>query len=753
MAKPQSSSEGRFPRWLSEVLAIILIVLGVISLLILMGFSSGTLSDIWYDLARQAFGMVGAAALSLILITFGGVILASRALPDLRLRWGHVTGIEIAYVSALALLHILHPDPEPHALALEGGGGGMIGWALSTLIVDISTPFFGLLIFGLLFLTGALITIGKSPAEWKALGIGLARRVRHLRGKLNPKSVPRVSPRPESAEEEDEEAISLRSPGAPGDRRSIVPKDWIQLELPYETRSSYKDSDGQYNFQVDDLEERRRRAISIQNTMLPPMDMLVDRPLERPPDEVINDAALTIEERLEDFGIEVEVVGVKVGPAVTQFAVSPFTEHVTPGGDVITNRVRVGQIAQRSNDLALALSAPRLRIQAPVPGHSYVGIEVPNPVPSIVSLRPVMESEAFFKVRSVLALPLGRDVAGAPVVADLAQMPHLLIAGTTGSGKSVAISSMLTALVMTNTPEEVNFVLLDPKRVELMRFQGLPHLVGPIETDLEDIVEAMRWLTSEMDRRYNVLEESRSRHIRAYNQKMRKAGEPPMPYIVVMVDEIGDLMMAVGDITESLLTRLAQMARAIGIHLVVATQRPSVDVITGLIKANFPARISFAVASNTDSRVILDTPGAETLLGRGDMLFQPPEAAGPTRIQGCWVSDDEVQRVVEYWEEWERGEIEAGRRDKRSGSAPWTRAFTRREILAREDPKLEDAIALISERKTISTSGLQRRLSVGYPRAARLMDMLEELGMVGDQPSGGKPRDVLLRKNRRKRKE
>ena len=314
-------------------------------------------------------------------------------------------------------------------------------------------------------------------------------------------------------------------------------------------------------------------------------------------------------------------------------------------------KVRVAQIASLSRDLALALSADRLRIEAPVPGRPYVGIEVPNTRSAMVRLRPILESDAFNKINSPLAIALGRDVSGSPVVADLARMPHLLIAGTTGSGKSVCIAAITACLVMNNTPEDLRLVMADPKMVELVRFNGLPHLYGKVETEIERIMGVLRWTVAEMDRRYKLLEASRSRNIDSYNRKVRRRkGEQPLPQIVVLIDELADMMMTSPDQTEHNLVRLAQMARATGIHLVVATQRPSTDVVTGLIKANFPARISFAMASSIDSRVILDSVGAESLLGRGDMLYLAPEAPAPMRSQGVWVTDQEIERVITFWQ-------------------------------------------------------------------------------------------------------
>ncbi len=334
-------------------------------------------------------------------------------------------------------------------------------------------------------------------------------------------------------------------------------------------------------------------------------------------------------------------------------------------------KVRVSQISALSRDLALRLSAERLRIEAPVPGRSFVGIEVPNPRSTVVRLRPILESETFQRLSSPLAIALGQDVSGQPVVADLARMPHLLIAGTTGSGKSVCIAALTACLVMNNTPDELRMAMLDPKMVELVRFNGLPHLLGKVETEIERMLGVLRWALAEMDHRYRLLEEARVRDLEAYNRKLERKKAPALPRIVVLIDELADLMMSAPDQTEQSLVRLAQMARATGIHLVVATQRPSTDVVTGLIKANFPARISFTVASSIDSRVILDTSGAETLLGRGDMLFLNPEQGAPVRSQGVFVTDQEIEKVIDYWQKMRPPELKLPPPGKSCSTRMW----------------------------------------------------------------------------------
>jgi S-DNA-T family DNA segregation ATPase FtsK/SpoIIIE len=408
-------------------------------------------------------------------------------------------------------------------------------------------------------------------------------------------------------------------------------------------------------------------------------------------------------------------------------------------------KIRVSQISSLQRDLALALSAERLRIEAPVPGKSYVGIEIPNPNSSNVQLRSLIESEAFHRVNSSLALTLGRDVSGRPVVSDLASMPHLLIAGTTGSGKSVCITALTACLVMNNSPKDLKLAMIDPKRVELMRFNGLPHLMGNVETDIERILGVLRWATTEMDFRYKLLEKAKARNIDSYNKKMERQGKPTLPKIVILIDELADLMISAPDQTEHAIIRLAQKARAIGIHLIIATQRPSTDVVTGLIKANFPTRISFTVATSIDSRVILDTGGAETLLGKGDMLFLHPEAGLPLRAQGVIITDAELNRIIRWWQKHHEGkDNKVQQRYDDSEKPPWEERVGEKEEENEDDALIDEAIALIKSEGHASASYFQRQLRVGYPRAARLVDQLEEMGIIGPSQGGGKEREILI---------
>ena len=461
-----------------------------------------------------------------------------------------------------------------------------------------------------------------------------------------------------------------------------------------------------------------------------------------PDEEEINHNANLIQNTLLEFDLETTVIDVQVGPAVTRYALQP---HKEDGSD----RVRMSRIASYARDLSLALAAKRLRMETPVPGTNYMGIEVPNKNAGVVALRNVMESEEYKAEKASkgkpLLIPLGRNVTGEPVSVDLAQMPHLLIAGTTGSGKSVCMGAIATSLLMQYAPDKLQLVMLDPKMVELSRFDGIPHLLGPVELNHDRIIGVLRWCALEMDRRYKLLEASGARDISMYNEAQLAKSEfaPALPYMVILIDEIGDLMLSNPEETERAVTRLAQMARAVGMHLVIATQRPSVDVITGLIKANFPSRIAFSVASGADSRVIIDRVGAEQLLGSGDMLFLSADAAEPQRVQGCFVSEEDVRVVVDHWKAKQARQIEAGLAPT-TENVPWEPDLKRREFISETDPMLQEVIKLVVESGEASASLIQRRLGLGYPRAGRIMDLLEELGVVGEEPGAGRSRKVMI---------
>ena len=463
-------------------------------------------------------------------------------------------------------------------------------------------------------------------------------------------------------------------------------------------------------------------------------------------EEFIQQRARLIQETLASFGAPVQVVEINRGPTITQFGVEPLFVETRTG----RTKVRVNKIASLADDLALALAAPRIRIQAPVPGHSYVGVEVPNDEMTLVALRDLLESDAFQRHKSPLRMALGKDVTGHPITTSLENMPHLLIAGTTGSGKSVCVNSILTCFLISNTPDDLRLILVDPKRVELTGYNGIPHLLSPVVVEIDRVIGALQWMTREMDKRYHMFAQVGSRNLADYNAKMKLQGGKKLPLLVIVIDELADLMLVAPGETEQTITRLAQLARATGIHMILATQRPSVDVVTGLIKANFPARIAFAVASNTDSRVILDQPGAERLLGRGDMLFQAPDAPSAARLQGVFVSDQEIQNLVEFW----RNQVGAPNPYAAPGAPvdiPRSDIPLKQTTLfedmspadSNNDPLFTEAIDLVRREGRASVSMLQRRMRIGYTRAARIVDMMEDKGIVGPPEGTTQVRQVL----------
>jgi S-DNA-T family DNA segregation ATPase FtsK/SpoIIIE len=704
---------------LQQILALLVIAAGAITLLAVFGVTSGHWANAWVGFLRYLVGWgvypVGAA------IVLAGLLWLQYLLDRaIHWRWRPFVGAELVFFSLLGLTHVLLGGNDPWALVESSSGGGLVGWGLSILLSTyLGWPVTVLILATLLVLGLALafdVTLDDARRSVQVVRGGIASyRARRARARLQ-----REQPAPEVVTPTPEE----RAPQA-------------HVKDTKLSRSPSSSSRAASRTVSRPESPPRRRA-----STLPPLSLLDES--EGPPltDQQIRQKSRIIKETLAQFGLPVQVVEVRMGPTVTQFGVEPgFVEHSRSR----ERKVRVNQISQRADDLALALATPRLRIEAPVPGRPFVGIEVPNEEVQVVSVREVMATEEFRRLDSPLAIGLGHDVAGQAVVADLVRMPHLLIAGTTGSGKSVCIKSIITCLIYNNTPDELRLVMIDPKMVELVRFNGLPHLYGEVQVDLERVVKVLRWVALEMDERYKRFADASARHLDDYNRKMAKQNRLTLPRIVVLIDELSDLMMLAPEAVEQLLCRIAQMGRATGIHLVVATQRPSTDVVTGLIKANFPARISFATASQVDSRVILDMQGAETLLGDGDMLYLAADSGYPVRVQGCYVSPEELDRVIGFWRK------EFGPVDDRS---PWKQMMPPEEPEGPETPYLEAdyvdqemlqrAISVVKKRGSASTSLLQRRLHVGYPRAARLMEVLTDLGVVGPPVPGGQRRDVLI---------
>ena len=688
---------GRFAR---DTVGVLLIAFALMSALALAGFTQGVLLTPWAKLLSAQFGW--GAYLVAVAIGYGGFALLRR--DGFTVHWGKLFAVELAAFLTLGLFAVVGGNNLTAADA--GAYGGRIGWGLLTLFWRLGNVWGTLLLF---FLWVLAVTTGFG------LWAVLERWLLKLAGETPPVETVIHPLVPDEAP-------------APKTEAQKSPRKKTANPLPPEFRKSLK---------VSDQKDKKPAAPRERDEHLPSLNILLADQNTRTDERTINQTAGMIEKTLAEFGIIATVIGFRVGPTVTQFAVQPgFMKRAgTTEEEAQQIKVRVAQIASLQKDLALALSAERLRIEAPVPGKPYVGIEVPNTHTSVVRMRAILETDAFHKVGAPLAMALGRDVSGQPVVADLARLPHMLIAGATGSGKSVCITALAACLAMNNPPEDLRMIMIDSKMVELLRFNGLPHLYGKVETNVERILGVLRWVVVEMEHRYRLLEGAHARDLETYNRRLsRKKEGQPLPRIVVLIDELADLMMSAPDQTEHNLVRLAQMARATGIHLIVATQRPSTDVVTGLIKANFPSRLAFAVASGVDSRVILDTTGAESLLGRGDMLFLNPEMGSPVRAQGVMITDMEIERIISHWQK----TVEAS-----TDAPPWEQLL--KEPDENEDEGLiEKATSIVRQSQRASASLLQRRLRIGYPRAARLLDQLAEMGVVGPSQGGGKERDVLL---------
>ncbi len=696
------------PRLWRDVLGVLLLSLGGVTILTLLSITRGAITTAWMYFLRRLFGW-GAFPFSVFLLLAGLCLLWADLRNRVTLSARSLAGLEMLGFSLLGLSHWFYPSEAALPAARSGQGGGFAGWALSYLLSITAGRFFGFLLLVGAATAGLALLLRMDRAD------ALAARD-YLRAVLTRKpSPPQPAERSKTTPETTTPSVKQRKPTARPEAAPVpeppVPKTPTATPRP----------------------RRLRRDRS-----LPPLDLLDGGDQESYGEADTRLRQQLIEETLAHFGVPAKVVETRQGPTVTQFGVEPgFLSTTGPDGQAKPRKVRVGQILALQDDLALALAASSIRIEAPVPGRSVVGIEVPNEKPSLVGLRGVIESKAYRDIDSRLRVALGKDVSGQSVPADLGQMPHLLIAGATGTGKSVCINAISACLLLDNTPEDLNLIMIDPKMVELTNYNGVPHLLGQVITNVEEVVRALRWLTAEMDRRYRLFLEASVRNIDSYNQKASGSGVDKLPYIVTLIDELADLMMTAPDEIERLICRIAQLARATGIHLVIATQRPSVDVITGLIKANFPARISFAVTTQVDSRVVLDTTGAEQLLGRGDMLYMASDSSKLIRLQGCFVSDEELARLVKYWSE--KPDWAAGSTGK---EAPW--ASISIEANEQTDDLLEQAIDLARGRTTISTSFIQRQLRIGFPRAAHLIDLMEQQGVVGPAEDGGRSREVLL---------
>jgi S-DNA-T family DNA segregation ATPase FtsK/SpoIIIE len=798
------------PEHRSELAALGLIaVAGVTSIFYLTG-SAGTMGSSWKTWMEYLFGW-GALVLPLFMGVVGVLMFVRGQRDPNHSRGWQLGGMGIFILCLLLFLELFIASTETRT----GVGGGALGHFVYTALAQgIGRPAsIGLILLGLL--VGGMLafdfTVVQLLAALRQLVGAVYSRVRGTGGVAAIPSPARRAeppvrrttgrPKPAASTDYDDElaAILEQPPGgsahqtAPvrttdGQSRTVLPSPGSEAAvatktatpaparppIPINTRTAVPGVPVQATFELPE------NGSSYRAWALPSPDILRYSVEAEVHDDEHRNKSRLIEDTLASFKVEARVVNINVGPAVTQYELQPAIG------------VKVNKITTLDKDLALALAAPSIRIEAPIPGKSVVGIEIPNSAISTVALRDIVESSEFQRSKAKLRLPLGKDVSGLPVVAGMERMPHLLIAGSTGSGKSVAINCFICALLMRHTPDDLKFIMVDPKRVELVGYNGIPHLLAPVVTEVERVVPTLKWAVREMERRYKLFAKNGVRNLDGYRALAREQTDlETMPYIVIIIDELADLMMMAPDDVETLICRLAQMARATGIHLIIATQRPSVDVVTGLIKANFPSRMAFAVTSQIDSRVILDAPGAEQLLGRGDMLFTAADSPRTLRVQGTHLTDDEVEKIVRFWraakppEEDEaptayhdaahtgdEGTADAVAHDLRPELARVDRLPVRppepvphaddqpiapaddsdeptpmqpiAEYLSatEQDGLLPEAIRLVQQHKRASASLLQRRLRIGYSKAAQLIDLLEEHGIVGPAEEG-RSREVL----------
>ena len=668
-----------------------MLLLGVLFIFVLYAIftSEGAL----VGAVHHAFRLVLGAATPLLAVGLIGYLLV-KAFPDrFTPRLTTILGMILFVLALTGLLHSFVVG-VPLDIAQEGDGGGMLGYLMQNSLYSLLGSLVGrLVLFALLFISLILI--------------------------IDKAIVPFLHPQQSGNDEENDEAPSEES-------ASRVRVSDLGTSVSALDRLKQKLAKPDV-YQAPILPKSKVPVMALSRTANwnYPAVTLLDTIDMKPQAGNIQKRMESIQKTLRDFGIDVTMAEVNVGPTVTQYTLKP------------AEGVKLNQITARQDDLALALAAQSLRVEAPIPGKALVGIEIPNEKKATVGLRDILESKQFKLVNSKLSLALGRDAAGDPAIADLARMPHALVAGSTGSGKSVCINSIILTLLINNSPDELRMILVDPKRVELTGYNGIPHLLTPVITEPKDTIAALGWCVREMERRYKLFQRMGKRNIDQYNQEPDMA-EGKLPFIVVIIDELADMMMVAAREVEGSIVRLAQMARAVGIHLIVATQRPSVDVITGLIKANIPTRIAFAVASQIDSRTILDMSGAEKLLGYGDMLYVSTDVSRPKRVQGVFATEKEINSIIAHIKMQEEG-------DRYDPTVLETRVESRlgsnRENGEIDDDLFNDAYEVVKQAGKASSTLLQTRLSVGYARAARLIQAMEDKGLIG-AAKGSKPREV-----------
>ena len=726
-------------RW-NEIQAIILIAL---ALLILISLASFSFQDMKLFTSRPNMpvgnfaGLFGVYVGAVLFFTMG---LSSYVMPLLIISWAlaRLSGItpQKVYFKIFGTFFLILASSSMFSIMGRGNDsfrfslGGIVGLVFSDFLIKYLGRGGAILVIVVLFLLSVLLAteflllpfLTGMISRLKSLAMGIKERAEEGSGT----PTLRIK-RP-----------SIRVPGNGVKRteavRGVQKDNGIKISILQEPKREApvaKKSVKQPENTAHVLREPLKGSVSSAGYTLPALDLLDSPPPieSRKIKEDFEGTARILEETLRDFDIEAKVVEINRGPVITRYELEP-----APG-------VKISRFTTLGDNIALTMKAQSVRIVAPIPGKGTIGVEVPNSTSTLVYLREVLDSKEYREFDSQLKLALGKDIAGTPVVADLGTMPHLLIAGATGSGKTVCVNTIITSLLFNSTPDEVKFLMIDPKRVELAVFNDLPHLLAPVVTDAKKVASTLEWLVSEMDSRYELFARSGVRNIDLYNQKFGSKKNPAeaegpsrLLYIVVIIDELADLMMVAQTDVEGTITRLAQLSRAVGIHMIIATQRPSVDVITGVIKANFPARISFKVASKVDSRTVLDINGADKLLGRGDFLFIEPGASKPVRAQCSLISDPEIERITKFIKSQRKPEYIEGILDVQK--KPAFKKFEKDEVYG-------EAVKMVLETRQASVSMLQRRLGLGYTRSARLIDMMEDEGIVGPY-QGSKSRDILI---------
>jgi DNA segregation ATPase FtsK/SpoIIIE, S-DNA-T family len=711
-----------------EIWAVVYLALGILTVLSIQG-AFGLIGDLWVNMLKPVLGW-GIYILPGVFMLLSMMMFFSKKMA---LGASRTLGFVLFVASILSVLHLSVPIEEIHNYAALGQYGGYIGFVSNFLLLEVLGVgrISATVIFVAMFLISLLLIFEVSLREIAKVVIPEIKIEMTKETKSSRKHKKIADEKAEEEEEISQPEIMIR--------KSIIGKNngpKISEVIYEEEGKGGKEEVEQLTINDAAAKEMEKelseneKATEEENFQweFPSLDLLKEGDSNvQVDDDLLMENAEKIKKKLKQFNIEVTMHEVNVGPTVIQYTLKPH------------EGVKLSKITSLKNDMALALSAERVRIEAPIPGKPLVGIEVPNAYRAVVHLREILESSSFADAKSKLTLPLGRDVAGKPIIANLEAMPHLLIAGATGSGKSVAMNVFLTAMLYQNSPKDLKLIMIDPKRVELSSYNNIPHLLTPVIQDPEKAAISLRWVVAEMSRRYTELSQKKVRNIFEYNE-LKNVNK--LPRIVVVIDELADLMMSAGKEVEASICRIAQMARAVGIHLIIATQRPSVDVITGLIKANIPSRISFAVSSAIDSRTIIDGVGAEDLLGRGDMLYLPPGQNKPVRVQGIYVSTEEIERVTNRVKltiepNYDESIISTETAKAKLNGVPDSKAGSD------GDSMYESAYVLVKESRKASASLLQRRLKVGYARAARLIDLLEDNGVVGPA-NGAKPRTILI---------